>query len=91
MSAVHAMARHVRVKSIRKGRFVEFAFSVLDADLSIELIMPFQAFSEFCAMQNATVTLPEGPIEGLTIVPPADRQAGLYRPPHRHDHDVPNG
>jgi len=90
MSTENAMARHVRVISVRHGKFVEFEFSVLHADLSVELIMPFQAFSEFCEAQNATVTLPNGPIEGLEIANQPDRQAGLYRPPHHYD-SFPNG
>ena len=89
MSHQSDMARHVRVTSVRNGKYVEFEFSVLDADLSVELIMPFQAFSEFCEAQNATVSLPDGPIEGLEIANAADRQAGLYRKPSHYD--FPNG
>ncbi|HVI52854.1 MAG TPA: phenol hydroxylase subunit [Candidatus Sulfotelmatobacter sp.] len=89
MSTANAMARHVRVKSVRNGKYVEFEFSILDADLSVELIMPFPAFSEFCQAQNATVTLPDGPIEGLATANSADRQAGLYRRPHQYG--FPNG
>jgi phenol hydroxylase P0 protein len=89
MNTANDMARYVRVKSIRNGKYVEFEFSVLDAELTIELIMPFQAFSEFCEEQNATVILPEGPIEGLEVANPSDRQAGLYRQPHQHS--FPNG
>lgn len=63
----------VRVTGMRLGRYVEFEFSLNDADLTVELVMPPAAFQEFCAAQKATV------------LPPADAAAGalagLYRPP----------
>ncbi|MGC2856307.1 phenol hydroxylase subunit [Novispirillum sp. DQ9] len=63
----------VRVTGMRLGRFVEFEFSLNDADLTVELVMPPAAFQEFCAAHDATV------------LPPADTAAGtlagLYRPP----------
>ena len=78
------------VKAIRNGKFVEFDFSINDNDLSVELIMPFGAFEEFCRARNAIVTYPDGAISPETVdasrpgLPP-----GLYRQPHQHS--FPNG
>lgn len=63
----------VRVTGIRRGRFVEFDYSVGDRDLSVELIMPLAAFDEF-RRRPGTVTLP--PAEGAALP-----VAGLYRRP----------
>jgi phenol hydroxylase P0 protein len=38
----------VRVTGEQAGRFVEFEFAVGDPELSIEMILPFHAFDEFC-------------------------------------------
>jgi hypothetical protein len=37
----------VRVTGVRRSRFVEFEFS-LDADLVVELVLPYGEFREFC-------------------------------------------
>lgn len=42
-----------------RGLFVEFDFTVGDPDLTVELIMPYQAFVEFCRDNNVSV-LPTG-------------------------------
>jgi phenol hydroxylase P0 protein len=48
----------VRVTGVRSGRYVEFEFSINDADLTVELILPFAAFEEFCALQEAVRLAP---------------------------------
>jgi len=50
--------KFVRVIGVRQGRFVEFEFSVNDADLTVELILPLRAFEEFCVTQDATILPP---------------------------------
>lgn len=68
----------VRITGIRRNRFVEFDYSVGDRDLSVELIMPFAAFDEFCRREGAVMLPPEGD------APLPERLAGLYRAPeHR--------
>ena len=59
----------VRVIGARLGRFVEFEFSMNDADLTVELVLPFAAFEEFRAAQHATVlpTAPEAAAELETL------------------------
>jgi phenol hydroxylase P0 protein len=47
------LKKFVRVTGVRSGRYVEFEFSVNDADLTVELILPFAAFEEFCTLQEA--------------------------------------
>lgn len=51
------LKKFVRVTNVRSGRYVEFEFSVNDADLTVELILPLAAFEEFCVLQEA-VRLP---------------------------------
>ena len=60
------LKKYVRVTGVRSGRYVEFEFSVNDADLTVELILPFDAFDEFCALQEAV------------RLPPAEEIAGEY-------------
>lgn len=72
----HSLPATVRVTGIRRGRFVEFDYSVGDRDLSVELIMPSTAFEEFCRREG-TVVLPA--VEGVDRL--IDGVAGLYRPP----------
>ena len=43
------LRKFVRIIGTRLGKYVEFEFSVNDADLAVELILPFEAFDEFCA------------------------------------------
>ena len=49
--------RTVRVIGTRQDRFVEFEFSLRDQDLSVQLVLPYPEFVEFCEEQSAT-TLP---------------------------------
>jgi phenol hydroxylase P0 protein len=74
------MQKFVRVTGARLGKYVEFEFSVNDADLTVELILPFAAFDEFCRLQNATV-LPSDPSAAAHLEQLAwrSRQPGLLR------------
>ena len=56
------LKKFVRVTGVRSGRYVEFEFSVNDADLTVELILPFAAFEEFCTLQEAVRLPPEGEV-----------------------------
>ncbi len=47
-------ASFVRVTGTRLNRFVEFEYSLDDADLTVELILPFAAFDEFCRTRGVT-------------------------------------
>lgn len=79
------LATYVRVKAIRRGKFVEFDFSIEDDDLSLELIMPFQAFEEFCHAQNAVIEHLDMVTRGLEgTEPDSSTPVGLYRSP-QHD------
>jgi len=40
--------KFVRLNRIRDGGFVEFEFAIGDPELALELIMPVQAYHEFC-------------------------------------------
>jgi phenol hydroxylase P0 protein len=70
----------VRVTGVRSGRWVEFEFSVNDADLTVELILPFAAFEEFCTLHEAVRLPPEAGIAGeLEKLAWRARQPGLLR------------
>ena len=74
------LKKFVRITGVRAGRYVEFEFSVNDADLTVELILPLAAFEEFCTLQEA-VRLPpaeEGASELEKLVW-RSRQPGLLR------------
>ncbi len=74
------LRKFVRVTGVRSGRYVEFEFSVNDADLTVELILPFSAFEEFCALQEATRLPPEGEVaDELEKLAWRSRQPGLLR------------
>ncbi len=44
-----------RVLRIRRGTYVEFAFVAGDPMLSVELVLPYPAFREFCANNRIEV------------------------------------
>lgn len=74
------LRKFVRIIGTRLGKYVEFEFSVNDADLAVELILPFEAFDEFCALQNAAVLPPEPAVAGqLEQLAWRSRQPGLLR------------
>ena len=58
------LTRYVRVRSIRENGLIEFDFIVGDADLTVELILPAQAFEEFCTQQG---TVPLSPEQGEAL------------------------
>ena len=46
------------VTGVRRNRFVEFDFTVGAPELTVELVMPMQAFEEFCELNHVrTVTV----------------------------------
>ena len=74
------LRKFVRVTGVRSGRYVEFEFSVNDADLTVELILPFSAFEEFCTLQEATRLPPAAEVASeLDKLAWRARQPGLLR------------
>ena len=74
----------VRVIGTQLDRFIEFEFSVNDEDLTVELVMPKQAFEEFCETQRVEMLperIAETEAEGR-LTAPEQRTPGLYRTPH---------
>lgn len=53
--------RWVRVTGERGDGFVEFDFSVGEPDLCVEMILPPEAFAEFCAANRVTMLPPRAP------------------------------
>ena len=74
------LKKFVRVTGVRSGRYVEFEFSVNDADLTVDLILPFAAFEEFCTLQEAVRLPPAAGVAGeLEKLAWRVRQPGLLR------------
>lgn len=81
----------VRVTGRRPPDFVEFEFSLGDADLSLCLVLPAPAFREFCHDRAATVVAASPPATSViadgtreppqTCPPAGTAPPGLYRPP----------
>ncbi len=49
----------IKVTGVRRDRFVEFSFWLNDEDLSVELVMPYPEFQEFCKARQATLVSPD--------------------------------
>jgi len=45
-------ARYVRITGIRNNSLIEFDFAIGEPELFVELVLPFAAFEEFCAMND---------------------------------------
>lgn len=77
----------VRITAVRRERFVEFDFGLAAADpdgrpiegdvgddLCVEMVMPYSAFTEFCAAHQAQM-LPGTEEAALAFLALADRNA----------------
>lgn len=80
MSDTGGNAAHVRILGVRSAKFIEFEYPLDDGLLAIELILPLEAFEEFCRARDADV-LPPDPETAETIERMAWRagQPGLLR------------
>jgi phenol/toluene 2-monooxygenase (NADH) P0/A0 len=56
--------RYVRLREVRADGFVEFEFAIGDPELAVDLILPTDAFRNFCRDNNA-VTI--SPLQGAAI------------------------
>jgi phenol hydroxylase P0 protein len=80
------LRKFVRVTGVRAGRYVEFEFSVNDADLTVELILPLGAFEEFCTLQEAVrLPLADEAASELEKLAWRAHQPGLLRRVHAAD------
>lgn len=61
-NAFDAVRRYVRVCRQRPDGFIEFEFAIGDPELAVELMLPEQAFHEFC-LDNEVIVL-DPPILG---------------------------
>ncbi len=50
--------KYVRFRTLRPDGFVEFVFSIGDADLGVELILPKAAYEEFCQTHQVIQVTP---------------------------------
>ena len=67
---------YVRVTGERLGKYIEFEFSIDDEDLTVELIMPRDAFRQFCQKHQARLIQHPQEIEGAGS---EKGRPGLYR------------
>ncbi len=56
--------RYVRLTQVRADGFVEFEFAIGDPDLAVELILPTDAFRDFCRDNHAELV---SPLQGTAI------------------------
>ncbi|MES9834568.1 MAG: phenol hydroxylase subunit [Candidatus Thiodiazotropha sp. LLP2] len=63
---------YIRVTGERLGKFIEFEFSINDEDLTVELILPHEAFKIFCDKHQARIIDAQDEIG-------QDKRPGLYR------------
>lgn len=54
-----ALTKYVRVRSAPEARFVEFDFAIGDPGLFVELVLPQDAFTRFCADNQVVAMSPE--------------------------------
>lgn len=47
-----ALTKYIRITGDPQAKFVEFDFAIQDPTLFVELVLPQQAFQEFCAMHQ---------------------------------------
>jgi len=59
-------ARYVRVEHRTPEGFVQFAFSVADPDINVDLIMPAPMFEAFCTVNNVRFLPPESVVAPAT-------------------------
>jgi len=72
---------YVRITGERLGKFVEFEFSINDEDLTVELILPHEAFRLFCERHQARLIQRADEIGQATE---RDGRPGLYRHTTQH-------
>jgi phenol hydroxylase P0 protein len=51
--------RYVRIRKSSASGYVSFDFAINDPSLSVELILPYPAFVEFCDQNNVVFMTPE--------------------------------
>ncbi|WP_019529166.1 phenol hydroxylase subunit [Dasania marina] len=51
-NSLEQFKKYIRVRSADEARFVEFDFAIDDPSLFVELVLPKQAFKEFCEKNN---------------------------------------
>jgi phenol hydroxylase P0 protein len=66
--------RYVRVTKVRTDGFVEFAFAVGDPELAVDLILPVEAYREFCR-DNQAVLIAAPPAVCTPSCPPSQGDA----------------
>lgn len=48
---------HIMITRVIRQRYIEFEYSLDDDELSVELIMPFKEFGQFCAESSAIMSV----------------------------------
>ena len=56
--------RYVRLTRVRADGFIEFEFAIGDPDLAVDLILPADAYRDFCRDNHAVLI---SPLQGTAI------------------------
>ena len=58
-AALDVRKRYVRITGSRGGEFVEFDFAIGEPELFVEMILTYEAFIEFCTVNQVDVLPPQ--------------------------------
>ena len=64
MPSFDPSSRYVRLTQVRADGFVEFEFAIGDPDLAVDLILPADAYRDFCRDNHAVLITP---LQGTAI------------------------
>ena len=76
---------YIRIMGRQLDRFIEFEFILNDEALTVELVLPEHAFTEFCEYYDAEILPSE--TEGGEVIALKDHTAGLYKAPDSANDD----
>lgn len=55
ISNADELKKYVRVLRVRENKYIEFQFAISDPELYVELILPRDAFDEFCRTNDVVM------------------------------------
>jgi len=75
--------KYVRVMRTRSNGLIEFDFAIGDPEVSVELVMPAAAFTEFCAANQVELLTDVAPAPADSEASDADFQWNLHQATHQ--------
>ena len=83
--------RAIRIAEVRADGFVAFDFYVGDPDIYAEMVLPLDAFHEFCAEQGVEPTGPEDSVTSVDGLGFSLRDAAAHAARGGHANDTASG